>query len=217
MLTRCVVLDLDDTLFLERDYVVSGLRAAGAYVAATTGRHGFADAAVALFEAGVRGTTVNQALEGLGIEPTDQRVAELVGVYRRHVPAIDLLPDAARLIERLDGRYLGVVTDGAIDSQRAKAQAVDAPRWAELIVYTAELGPGFGKPHELGFSMHETRIGLPGDQFTYIADNPAKDFGGPKARGWRTIRIRRPASLHAALASGSDVDAEITSLDELGA
>ena len=63
--------------------------------------------------------------------------------------------------------------------------------------------------------MHEARTGLTGDQFTYIADNPTKDFGGPKARGWRTIRIRRPASLHAGLASGEDVDAEITSLDEL--
>lgn len=216
MPTPCVILDLDDTLFLERDYVISGLNAVGAHVARTTGRDGFADIATALFEAGVRGTTFDQALAQIGITPTDDRVAELVGVYRRHAPAISLLPDAARLVDRLGGHYLGVVTDGPIDSQRAKAQAVAAPRWADLIVYTSELGPGFGKPHELGFSLHERHTGRPGNQFTYVADNPTKDFGGPKARGWHTVRIRRQASLHAALPSGEDVDAEIISLDEFG-
>lgn len=215
MLTPGVILDLDDTLFLERDYVISGLTAVGEHVAATRGVPDFGKVAIALFEAGVRGTTFDQALARVGIEPTASLVAELVGAYRRHAPAIGLLPDAARLIAGLDDRYLGVVTDGPLDSQRAKAMAVGAPGWAELIVYTAELGPGFGKPHERAFAIHEAQTGLPGDQFTYVADNPTKDFGGPKARGWQTIRIRRPASLHARLASGEDVDAEITSLDEL--
>lgn len=217
MLTAGVILDLDDTLFLERDYVISGFTAVGEHVAATRRVPGFGTVAISLFELGVQGTTFDQALARVGIEPTAALVAELVGVYRRHAPTIGLLPDAAGLIAGLDDHYLGVVTDGPLDSQRAKALAVGAPSWAELIVYTAELGPGFGKPHELAFSMHEARTGLPGDRFTYIADNPTKDFGGPKARGWRTIRIRRPASLHAGFASGEDVDAEITSLDELRA
>jgi len=217
VLTPGVILDLDDTLFLERDYVISGFTAVGEHVAATRRVPGFGKVAISLFELGVQGTTFDQALARVGIEPTAALVAELVGVYRRHAPTIGLLPDAAGLVAGLGDHYLGVVTDGPLDSQRAKALAVGAPGWAELIVYTAELGPGFGKPHELAFSMHEARTGLPGDQFTYIADNPTKDFGGPKARGWRTIRIRRPASLHAGLASGEDVDAEITSLDELRA
>jgi len=215
VLRRAVILDLDDTLFLERDYVLSGMTAVGTHVAASRGVEGFAETATELFAGGVRGTTFNQALERLGIAPTAELVAELVDVYRRHAPTIRLLPDAARLIARLDGRYLGVVTDGPLDSQRAKAHAVGAPAWAELIVYTAELGPGFGKPHQLAFSMHEDRAGLAGPEFTYIADNPTKDFAGPKSLGWATIRIRRPESLHAERASGRDVDREIVSLDEL--
>src|SRR3974390_1545937 len=206
MPTPGVILDLDDTLFLERDYVISGLAAVGEHLAVTRGTAEFAGVATGLFENGVRGTTFNQALARIGIEPTDQLIAELVGVYRRHVPVIGLLPDSARLIARLEGHYLGVVTDGPLESQRAHARALGAHGWAELIVYTAQLGPGFGKPHELAFSMHEARTGLTGDQFTYIADNPAKDFGGPKSRGWTTVRIRRPESLHAAAASGADVD-----------
>jgi putative hydrolase of the HAD superfamily len=214
-LGRCVILDLDDTLFLERDYVRSGFSAVGAHIAARFGPTDFATTAMGLFERGVRGTTFNQTLDELGIDPTDELVSELRHVYRHHAPAIDLLPDAERLIGRLDGRYLGVVTDGPSESQRAKAHALRAPVWAELIVYTAELGPGFGKPHQLGFSLHEVRAGLAGDQFTYVADNPTKDFAGPKARDWSTVRIRRPASLHAELESGPDVDVELTSLDEV--
>jgi len=217
MLTRCVILDLDDTLFLERDYVISGFTAVGAHVAARFGRTDFAQTAIALFEGGVRGTTFNQTLAQLGISPTDDLISELLDVYRRHVPAIALLPDAQRLISRLSGRYIGVVTDGPPESQRAKADAVGAPDWAQLVVYTAELGVGFGKPHERGFAIHEEQTGLAGDQFTYIADNPTKDFAGPKARGWTTIRVRRPESLHAALASGHDVDVELASLDDVTA
>jgi putative hydrolase of the HAD superfamily len=215
VLTDCVILDLDDTLFLERDYVVSGFRAVGRDIAARYGVAGFDDAAIRLFATGVRGTTFNRALEDVGISPTDALVAELVAAYRSHAPAIELLPDAQRLIDALGGRYLGVVTDGPLESQRAKAAAVGAPGWADLIVYTAELGPGFGKPHPLGFSLHEDRARQPGTRFSYVADNPAKDFAGPKSRGWTTIRIRRPESLHAAVPSGSDVDVEIATLDEL--
>jgi putative hydrolase of the HAD superfamily len=215
MLTACVVVDLDDTLFLERDYVISGLEAVGDYVAATHGYRGFGQIAKGLFNEGVRGTTFDQALSQMGITPTDDLLTELVAAYRTHAPSITLLPDAERLLTGVKGRYVGVVTDGPIESQRAKAIAVGAPSWADLIVYTAELGPGFGKPHPLGFSLHEVRAGLPGDQFTYVADNPTKDFAGPKARGWTTIRIRRPLSLHAARASGADVDFEFTSLDEV--
>ena len=215
MLTTCVILDLDDTLFLERDYVLSGLRAVGTHAAEAHECAGLSDAAIALFETGARGTTFDQALRELGVTPTPELVAELVAVYRNHTPSIAMLPDAERLVGDLTGRYVGVVTDGPLESQRGKARAIGAPGWTDLIVYTAELGPGFGKPHPLGFSMHEARAGQPGEQFTYIADNPSKDFAGPKARGWTTVRIRRPPSLHAGLESGPDVDLEVTSLDDL--
>jgi hypothetical protein len=48
-----------------------------------------------------------------------------------------------------------------------------------------------------------------------VADNPAKDFVAPHRLGWRTVRVRRPDSLHADVPSGADVDAEIASLDDL--
>ena len=46
----------------------------------------------------------------------------------------------------------------------------------------------------------------------YVADNPLKDFAGPKSLHWRTVRINRPGSLHADKSSGPDVDVEFESL-----
>jgi len=49
-----VVLDMDDTLFLERDYVLSGFAAVDAVVAKEHGLKGFSESAWRLFCAGVR-------------------------------------------------------------------------------------------------------------------------------------------------------------------
>ena len=215
MLPACVILDLDDTLFLERDYVTSGLTAVGEYVRRALGCEGFAEIATRMFNDGVRGDTFNRALAELGVADDPDMIGDLVATYRRHEPSIDLEPDARRLISGLRGHYVGVVTDGPLDSQRAKARAVGAPGWASLVICTAELGPGFGKPHPRAFAMHQVASGRSGAACVYVADNPAKDFAGPKSLGWSTVRLRRPDSLHAQVPSDALVDREIISLDEL--
>ena len=52
---RCVVFDLDDTLYLERDYVRSGFFAVGRYLEERHDLQGFESAAWQEFEAGRRG------------------------------------------------------------------------------------------------------------------------------------------------------------------
>ena len=142
--------------------------------------------------------------------------ADLVGVYRRHTPTIGLRPTPARLIPRLRGRYLGVVTDGPLESQRAKAHAVGAPRWSSAGVYTAELGPGFGKPHPLAPSRcTQIAAGRAGRGVHVRRRQPTKDFAGPKSLGWATVRIRRPGIAACRAPERRDVDLEIASLDEL--
>jgi hypothetical protein len=58
-------------------------------------------------------------------------------------------------------------------------------------------------------------VGLRGDRCAYVADNPAKDFVSPHRLGSWTVRVRRLGSLHTNAPSGGDIDAEITSLDDL--
>ena len=211
---RCVVLDIDDTLYLERDYAASGFRAVGEHL----GSERFGPAAIAALKQGVRGTIFDVVLSDLGIEPGVGGIARLVSVYRQHRPEIELLGDARDCIERwAEATRLAVITDGPLESQKAKAQALSLATWCDPLIFTAELGAGRGKPHPAAFVAVEEQLGLEGSQCLYLADNPKKDFVTPDARGWTTVRIRRPGSLHEAVGSGSDVAWEFSSLRDLPA
>jgi putative hydrolase of the HAD superfamily len=215
---RLVVVDIDDTLYPERDYVRSGFAAVGAWARDELGVDGLGERAWAAFEAGVRRTIFDEVLAAAGLEPTPELVGRMVEVYRTHRPDIALLDDARAWLDAVpDDVVVAAVTDGPLASQRAKAEALDLRRWVATIVFTAELGPGRGKPHPAAFERLERELGLAGPCCAYVADNPAKDFVAPRRLGWRTVRVRRPEGLHARVPSGDDVDVEITTLAELDA
>lgn len=191
---RGVVWDVDDTLYLERDYVRSGFLAVGEHL----GIEGFGERLWALFEEGVRGDTFNRALREAGLPDDRDQVMQLVAVYRRHTPSIALLPDARAAIEAAAERGLrqGVITDGPAESQHAKVRALGLQAWCSPIVVTADLGPGRGKPALDAFELIQEAWGLSGAELIYVADNPKKDFVAPRALGWQHLRIRRPGGLH---------------------
>jgi putative hydrolase of the HAD superfamily len=209
-----VVLDIDDTLYLERDYVRSGFDVVGRLVSERLGVDGLADTLWAGFLDGVRGDAFDKALELHGLHVDAALVAELVHAYRSHRPCIRLLPDAVRLLDRLDGRRVGAITDGPVDSQRAKVDALGLTARLDPLVVTGELGPGRGKPHPAAFEVVERVTGATGAELVYVADNPAKDFITPLQRGWRAVRVRRPGSLHEPVGTPDGVG-QICSLDQL--
>jgi putative hydrolase of the HAD superfamily len=215
-MTRCIVLDVDDTLYLERDYVRSGFRAVGVWASARLGVEDLHERAWRLFEAGSRGHIFDDCLRQVGVDASPATVAEMVSVYRQHRPDITLTPDALRFLKALSGKTaLAIVTDGPLESQTAKVEALELKRWADEIVLTAAHGPRFHKPSCRAFEMVSARIGVTGARCAYIADNPSKDFAGPKSLGWTTIRIKRDGGLHSSLRSDRNVDVEIHSFDDL--
>jgi len=212
----CAVFDVDDTLYLEREYVRSGFAAVGTWARTNVGLVDVEESAWRAFVGGQRGRVFDTVLEAHGIRDADL-VASMVEVYRRHQPDIALEPDARRCLEALRPRMpLAVVTDGPATSQRAKISALGLPELASIVVVTDELGPGRGKPHPLAFETVEQAIGVDGSRCTYVADNPAKDFAAPRSLGWRTVRVRRAGGLHAAAPSSDDVDIEVDDLRDLG-
>ncbi|RIK83168.1 MAG: HAD family hydrolase [Planctomycetota bacterium] len=213
---HCVVFDIDDTLYLERDYVKSGFEALAPLVRERFGAIGFADRAFAAFERGIRGTTFDVALAECGVAASPHEIAELVAAYRAHRPKIALATDAARCLADLHGRLpVAVVSDGPLVAQQNKTAALGLAEWCDPILLTEALGAGLGKPHPAAFEMVERAAGTRGEQCLYVADNPAKDFQAPRALGWRTLRIRRPLSLHYATAEPLFWDAELANLDKL--
>lgn len=212
-----VVLDIDDTLYLERTYVASGFRAVGAFVAREMGMAGFADDAWRLFEAGVRDRIFDRVLAARGMMATATMMARLVGVYRGHAPDIRLAEDARRFMERQpQGRGLAILSDGFLVGQRAKVRALGLDRKPIFpLILTDEMGRAYWKPHMLGFQHIQDHFGLPSSCFVYVADNPSKDFAAPSRLGWRTVRVRRSGGLHQAISCAPPTDIEVSTFDSL--
>lgn len=171
---RVVVLDLDDTLYLERDFALSGFAAVGRHVEERHGLPGYGAECVRLFEEGHRGTVFDAALGALGLSAID--VASLVALYRGHAPEIALAGDAARLIDRLDGHATAIITDGPGQTQGNKVAALGLYGRIGKVVLTGILPEGCAKPHAMAYAMVEQWSGRPAAEHVYIGDNAAKDF-----------------------------------------
>ena len=140
----------------------SGFAAVGVYAEREHGIAGLGPACWALFESGVRGSTFDRALTGLGHAPDPALVTELIGVYRAHPPRIKLLPDAHACLERWLGRaYIGIVTDGPAASQRAKIAALELSTYVDRAVVTSELAADAGKPDPRAFALLQGESAAP--------------------------------------------------------
>ncbi len=217
--SRVFVFDLDDTLYLERDYARSGFTAVGEWAAETIGLEGFGNRCWELFKEGVRGTIFNQAsAEMLGKECSDQ-VGQMVQVFRSHTPEIKLLPDAKRILDHCNSiptAGTALITDGYLEAQQKKIDALKLTKTIDLIIATDQWGRDFWKPHPRAYTTVESFFRARPENCCYIADNPRKDFIVPRQRGWLTVRISRDGGEYNSIEHlATDADIQCASLDEL--
>lgn len=192
--------DLDDTLYLERDYVASGFRAAATLVSehSTHAQSVVYDWLWAEFCSGDH----SNALERLVVEfpVAELSVETLVEAYRSQDPKINLLPDVAPMLDDLrdSGKRIGMITDGDSARQRKKVAALGLLNMVDELLVTGDLGLSYWKPHPRSFEVMQNR--LDADRLTYVGDNPHKDFVAPNALGWTTARLEMEGQLHAGAA-----------------
>jgi putative hydrolase of the HAD superfamily len=216
--TTAVVLDLDDTLYLEEAYVLSGLAWLSDWLERETGIGGFQAEAETLRRMGIRDRLFDRSLAELGVTPAPAFIDLLVEKYRSHPPTISLAIDAEAFLAADHGFALALITDGHAVAQRAKIAALGLERFdIHPMICTDELGPDYWKPHIRAFAAVELYYRGECDAFVYVADNPAKDFLAPRRLGWRTIQIDRPGAVHSRVPPGAEyrADMRIHSFDEL--
>ena len=130
----CVVFDIDDTLYLERDYVFSGFAAVGVWARTWLGVPDFAERCRSAHESGTRGSVFNRVLGDCGVAPSQEVVGALVALYRAHVPEIGLCGDAREALTEVSARWpAAAITDGPAISQSRKAEALGLHRFANPI------------------------------------------------------------------------------------
>lgn len=231
---RAIVLDLDDTLYSEREYAFSGFDAVAREFSDVLGnQEQSARRMRELFDSPHRRRVFNAMLAACGRAENAELVQRMILCFREHRPAIRLYEDAAEALTRLRPRYkLGLITDGPPVQQWAKIDALGLRSRFDQIIVTSECQPeaaddrhpsstapqSYGKPHTLAFQQMSRRLGVSLCECIYVADNPAKDFIAPNRLGWRTVQIRRPGGVyHAAdTADGgapNDVLGDLNGLD----
>ncbi len=195
---QAIVFDLDDTLYPERAYAMSGFTAVAAAFADRLGDPTETTARLrVLFDTEHRARVFNAILAERGLPEDPDTIRAMIDAYRSHRPTITLHPDADAALTRLRPAYkLGLITDGPAIQQWAKIDALKLRDRFDEIIVTDDLGPGFAKPHPLAFELIRERLDVPHTACAYVADNVAKDFIAPNALGWLTIRVLREDGIY---------------------
>ena len=215
---RALVFDLDDTLFPEREYVLSGFKAVDEWLRTVRSVQGFKEKATAEFNWGARGNIFNLALHSLGVAGDSQLVRQMVEIYRNHKPNINLFADAGPALDHfLKTMQVGLLTDGFLNAQQRKVAALGIAGRFHAIVFSDEFGRQAWKPSPIPYVQITKLLGCSPSECVYIGDNPNKDFVTARQLNWFTIRVRRPGGEHFAvqLDNTQEADTEIKSLHEL--
>jgi putative hydrolase of the HAD superfamily len=212
--TRALIFDLDDTLYPERRFALSGYAAVAAHAARHLGvgrEEGFRFLARELRH-GRRGEAFQRfcALHRL---PAGA-VVEFRAIYRAHQPALKL-PASTRAVLALVRRTwrVGVLTNGLPDVQRRKIAALGLLPLVDCVIFAHEVGEG--KPDPAVFRAACNGLSVAPEATVMTGDDPWCDIDGGRRAGLRVIRIRR--GIHAATPSGETgpADATAASLTEV--
>jgi putative hydrolase of the HAD superfamily len=181
----CVVFDLDDTLYDEYDFLLSGFRS----VARRFCPEDELNANRLLINTYLKGENAFKVLvnqyqmkrKGVGVN-------EILELYRNHKPTIRLKDCAFHFISLLKEKKIktGIITDGRSVTQRNKLEALGIPDKMNLVLISEESGSE--KPSKQNYRAFQDRFEA--NEYIYFGDNPEKDFVAPNLLGWKTICMK---------------------------
>lgn len=217
---KLILFDLDDTLYPEKDYAMSGFNAVSIFLSEKAGipeNKIFANLS-ATFDSGIRGNIFDVLIDKLNIDLHPHEITDLVDVYREHKPQIELESSTVELLTKLRNEYkIGVITDGYASVQRNKVKALRLEPLVDAVIYSDAWGRECWKPSEKPFRETLKGFGVEPDEAVYVADNPVKDFITARAIGIKTVRLRIPGREHSNVQLDEEHEAEfeIKNLAEL--
>lgn len=195
-----VVLDLDDTLYSEADYLDSGIRHVCDRLQELCGIHPYA-AIQAQQEKG-KLDWLEFACQYAGLPGSAKE--SLLWMYRLHAPTITVSASCKQALTNIRAKALAVavLTDGRSITQRQKLKALGLTDLPAFISedYDSE------KPEPLRYQAIERLY--PAGHYVYIGDNVKKDFIACNALGWSSIGLRGNArNIHTQVVEGVQTNA----------
>jgi putative hydrolase of the HAD superfamily len=193
---KAIIFDLDDTLYSEKDFVLSGFQAVASWASANLGiseETGYTTL-FDLYHQGVRNNTFNKWLTIHQIDKPEL-VTNLLDIYRHHSPTISPFPESIELLKTLTRSYkIGLVSDGYLEVQQRKWTALGLDSFFDAVVFSDSLGRENWKPSTAPFELVLERLNIAPEFSVYIGDNPRKDFFGARQLGMYTIQVKRTES-----------------------
>ncbi|NLG35721.1 MAG: HAD family hydrolase [Lentisphaerae bacterium] len=181
------IVDMDDTLFEERDYVLGGFRAVADHVVHwNLSPQAVWEFLLRRFQSAGREQIFNHLLLALTGEAPEDRIRELVDVYRRHEPRIELYPGASAALDalRAHGKLI-LVTDGLTAMQQRKFAALQLDRRVDRVIFCHDTGHPKPDPASLDGAVSR------GDSAAVlIGDRPDHDLALAAHLGIASIRVR---------------------------
>lgn len=196
---KLVILDLDDTLYNEIDYVMSGFRKVSQYIASLNlePEEAIFGGLFQLFE-----EDANNVFDRfLAQQPalSDVEAIQLVEIYQSHMPDIHLTEETISVLSYLQnhGYILGLITDGRPVGQRNKIIALNLMQYISYYIITDELGGvEFRKPNTAAFHVMMDHFQVNAEEAIYIADNPTKDFYPCNQLGIDSVMVLNPQGVY---------------------
>lgn len=207
---KCVIFDLDDTLYNERMYVESAMHNVSEYLSEKFGldKKEIYNKFINILDSKGRGKIFDICIAEYGI---DESVNKLVQVYRDTKPQLLLYEDAKRIFKVLKDKHIktALITDGCSKVQHSKIAALNLESIIDEIIVTDDY-EGAAKPSAVPFKMVLSKMdGINAKQCIYIGDNPRKDFIGAREAGMKTARIIRPLGDNMGLKAADGFEADI--------
>jgi putative hydrolase of the HAD superfamily len=215
---KCIIFDLDDTLYDQKKFLKSAFKACAQYATRwCLDRKKFYENLLKItdtYGSGC-GDIFDKALKNMNAY-SKGRVKELVDIFYKHQPMIDLYSDARKLLPKLVHKYiLCLITDGNPDLQTKKIKSLNIEKYFSVIVLSDVFGRKYRKPSTLPYKKVLEKIGITAEEAIFIGDNPYKDFIGAKKIGLLTVRIMRGEYRNVRLNSDFEADHKIKTLSEL--
>ena len=210
-----IILDLDDTLYKEIDFIKSGFLEVSSYLSMKYqySQDFIYNELLLDFIKGVRKNNFNIMLEK--INANKEELEKLIEIYRYHKPNIYLCHDSREILNYLKERYkLALITDGIIKTQNNKIDALGIRDFFDMIIIN-EIANGIDKSSKEPFIKLMNVLKISPNNSVFIGDNPLKDFIIPKKLGMLSIRIKRIGGIYSDFPLTDDVDYEILDLNKL--
>ena len=178
-----VVLDLDDTIYKEIDFLKSAYQYIAFKLEDEIGQNIYHQ----MWSLYLEGKSTFDIIKSEYQFKTS--ISDLVDWYRFHLPTLKLDPNTEGWLMELkkNSKAVGLITDGRSVSQRNKLKALGLVDFFDDVIISEEFGSN--KPNLDNFSFFQKKY-ADAKKFIYIGDNLAKDFIAPNQLGWLSYCLK---------------------------